>query len=154
MVAVRRKVAPAAPKPKRRENAVLSDIRLAIGSRPDMLAVRVAAGLFDIPGGKGGKVRAAPDGTPDLLCTWRREITVHHVANRDGFTPHERIVTHVIGQSVYIETKRLDGGVQSDEQKAFQSVAEQMGALYILARSVAEVEAVIGPPHIQNRIGD
>lgn len=139
-------------KPRQRENSVLAAIRLAIGSRPDVLAVRIATGMFLLPDGSGRRIRSAPDGTPDLLCTWRREITVHKIMNPDGFNPHERKETHVIGQTVYIETKRLNGGRQSDEQKAFQSMAESMGAIYILARSVEDVEAVIGVQ--QNKMGD
>lgn len=140
------------PKPKERENAVLAAIRLAIGSRPDVLAVRIATGMFLLPDGSGRRIRSAPDGTPDLLCTWRREITIHRIMNADGFNPHERKETHVIGQTVYIETKRLNGGRQSDEQKAFQAMAESMGAIYILARSVEDVEAIIGTQ--QNKMGD
>lgn len=142
----------ATAKPKQRENSVLAAIRLAIGSRPDVLAVRIATGMFLLPDGSGRRIRSAPDGTPDLLCTWRREITVHKIMNPEGFNPHERKEMHVIGQTVYIETKRLNGGRQSDEQKAFQAMAESMGAIYILARSVEDVEAVIGVQ--QNKMGD
>ena len=143
--------AAAAPKPRQRENAVLSDIRLAIGQRDDVLAVRIATGVFLIPNGTGQRIRSAPDGTPDLICTWRREITIHEIQNKDGFNPYERTSTHAIGQTVFIETKRLHGGKQSDEQIAFQAAAEKVGAIYILARSVEDVEAVIGTS--QNRVG-
>ncbi len=138
-------------KPRQRENSVLAAIRLAIGSRPDVLAVRIATGMFLLPDGSGRRIRSAPDGTPDLLCTWRREITVHKIMNPDGFNPHERKEMHVIGQTVYIETKS-DRGRLRPEQIAFRAMAESMGAIYILARSVEDVEAVIGVQ--QNKMGD
>lgn len=145
-----------APKPKaptrKRENSVLADIRLAIGQRDDILALRIATGVFLVPNGTGQRIRSAPDGTPDLICTWRREITVHEIQNKGGFNPYERVSAHVIGQTVFIETKRLHGGKQSPEQIDFQIAAEKVGAIYILARSVADVEAVIGTA--QNKIGD
>lgn len=147
----RKPVATAAPKPRRRENAVLADIRLAIGQRDDILALRIATGVFLIPNGTGQRIRSAPDGTPDLVCTWRREITVHHMFNADGFNPHEKTMTHVIGQTLFIETKRLHGGKQSQEQIDFEFAAHKAGAIYILARGVEDVERVIGTQ--QNKIG-
>lgn len=149
---VKRKTAAPTPAPKKRENAVLASIRLAIGQRDDILASRIATGVYMLPDGSGRRIRSAPDGTPDLICTWRREITVHEIQNKDGFNPYERISTYVIGQTLFIETKRLHGGKQSQEQIDFQIAAEKVGAIYILARSVEDVEAVIGSQ--QNKLGD
>lgn len=144
-----------APKPKaptrKRENSILATIRLALGLRDDILALRIATGVFLVPNGTGQRIRSAPDGTPDLICTWRREITVHEIQNKEGFNPYERVSTYVIGQTVFIETKS-DRGRLRPEQEAFQVAAEKVGAIYILARSVADVEAVLGTA--QNKFGD
>lgn len=148
---VKRKTASTAA-PRKRENAVLADIRLGLGRRDDILAQRIATGVFMLPDGSGRRIRSAADGTPDLICTWRREITVHEIMGKDGFNPHERVSTYVIGQTLFIETKRLHGGKQSEDQINFQIAAEKVGAIYILARSMEDVEAVIGTQ--QNMLGD
>lgn len=148
---IKRKSTTATP-PRKRENAVLADIRLYLGKRDDIFAQRIATGVFMLPDGSGRRIRSAVDGTPDLVCTWRREITVHEIMGKDGFNPHERVSTYVIGQTLFIETKRLHGGKQSEDQINFQIAAEKVGAVYILARSVEDIEAVIGSQ--QNTLGD
>jgi len=49
------------------------------------------------------------------------------------------------GRALYIECKREKGGRQRKEQKTFQRVVESLGALYILAPSVADVDKVLIP---------
>jgi hypothetical protein len=49
------------------------------------------------------------------------------------------------GRTLYIETKREKGGRQSKEQQIFQRTVESMGAVYILARSVEDVDRVLNP---------
>ncbi len=47
------------------------------------------------------------------------------------------------GQAIAIECKRLKGGRQSNEQKQWQRNFERGGGIYILARSVNDVEVAL-----------
>jgi hypothetical protein len=46
------------------------------------------------------------------------------------------------GRSFFVEVKSVTGR-QSAEQRAFQHICEQWGAVYVLARSVEDVEAAL-----------
>jgi hypothetical protein len=48
------------------------------------------------------------------------------------------------GRRLEIEVK-TERGRQSEEQKAWQRITESVGGLYILARSVEDVDAVLAP---------
>lgn len=49
------------------------------------------------------------------------------------------------GRLLMIEVKRAKGGKQSDQQVTMQRVIEAMGGIYILAKSVEDVDAVLMP---------
>lgn len=55
------------------------------------------------------------------------------------------------GRLFGIELKRLKGGVQSPEQQWFAACLEFVGGLYVLANSVAVVEAAFPPVAVQPR---
>ena len=49
------------------------------------------------------------------------------------------------GRFVAIECKRPKGGVESPDQKRFGESVRAVGGIYVLARSVADVEAALPP---------
>lgn len=89
-------------------------------------------------------IRSAPTGTPDILGIQRRTVERRTVTNPGGFNPVERLGQHTYGQAIAIETKSTTG-TQQREQADFQTAWESMGGIYILARSVDDVLAVLGP---------
>lgn len=89
-------------------------------------------------------IRSAPTGFSDLVGVQRRTVERRTITNADSFQPHERIAPHTYGQFIAIEAK-ADDGEQSPEQIAFQSAVESVAGIYILARSVEDVLAVLGP---------
>ncbi len=53
------------------------------------------------------------------------------------------------GRLLCIEVKRPKGGRQSAEQARFQENVTSRGGVYVLARSVADVAAALGPPSVR-----
>ncbi len=100
------------------ERHIQQAILATFGARPDVRLWRTNTGKAKM-GDRG--VQFNPPGLPDICGI----ITVH------GY-----------GVAIGIEVKSATGK-QSDEQKAFQRCYEKMGALYILARSVACVSSAI-----------
>lgn len=100
------------------EATIQSAIRLALGQRDDVMLLRINVGKFrPLHGPQDRVIQSAPTGTPDLLGVWN-------------------------GRALAIEVKRPKG-VQSVEQVAFQKAWEARGGIYILARSVDDVEEVL-----------
>jgi len=90
------------------------EIRLALGTRDDVMMFRINVGKFrPLDGGKR-VIQSAPNGTPDLLG-----------------------VIHP-GRAFAIEVK-AQRGRQHEDQAAFQRAWEKRGGIYILARSIADV---------------
>ena len=54
-----------------------------------------------------------------------------------------RFVLPPHGRSAEIELKRLKGGSQSKEQKAWESAVISAGGLYFICKSIAEVEGTL-----------
>ena len=100
-------------KAKRSERAILAEILLTIGSRPDLRVWRNNTGQMPTPDGR--VIRFGLPGSADILGILK---------------PHGRFLA--------IECK-TEIGRQSEHQKAFQAMIESHGGLYILARSVNDV---------------
>ena len=75
----------------------------------------------------GGVMRVGLPGSPDLIGAMSVVISPQDVGRR-------------MAVAVGIETK-ASNGKQSDQQRAFEARWVAMGGLYVLARSVADVEA-------------
>ena len=138
---------PKRPKPPRRreESKLLAEIRLAIGSRPDILAARINTGLYKAPHSEH-RIRSAPTGYPDLPITQLRRVLEHVViGGESAMMRYEKDRWFTYGQTIFIETKRPVGGKLSQEQKDFAVAAERVGAMYIAPTSVAEVLDFLGP---------
>ena len=120
------------------EARLMANIMIAVGSRPDVLTLRVQPGLFRSLYGKR-VVRSAPKGTPDLMLFQRREITRHfHYENPTAFHLLEKNKAFSFCQTVFVECK-TNRGVLSQEQIDFRAWAVKMGAVYVVARSVDDV---------------
>lgn len=137
---VKRATPPRAPR-KKEESNLLAEIRNTFGARPDVLLVRINTGVFDARGGY--KVRSAPNGYPDLQLVQRRRVKVRY-RTESNFSAYEEDRWHYYGQAIYIETK-TKRGVMSKEQTAFMNAAVKAGAIYVLARSMEDVERELGP---------
>ena len=92
------------------ESQVLHDVRLYLQSR-GILSLRIQPVLAKPPHGR--PFWTAPPGVSDLLCCSS-------------------------GRAVAIETK--GAGRQQENQRNFQAAWEKAGGLYVLARSVEDVE--------------
>lgn len=89
------------------EKAIQSDILLAIGRLPGMLAWRNNTG--SLPNPHGGRISFGLVGSPDILGCY-------------------------YGRFVGIEVKTPTGR-QSDQQRKFQAALTRSGGVYIVARS-------------------
>ena len=99
------------------EAQIQAKILLAFGATPHMRIWRNNSGLLWAPGPGGTmrRVRASAEGAPDIIGLLRG------------------------GLFLGIEVK-AERGRQDPAQVAFQKMIETMGGLYILARSVEDVE--------------
>lgn len=128
-----------------KESTLLAKVRLAIGTRPDIMAFRVNTGVFrPLHGDQKRAIRSAPNGTPDLIGTQLCRIKAFHVVNEHSFQPHRKEYHFVYGQAFAIETKTAKGA-QRKAQEDWQTAFERVGGLYILARSVDDVIEALGP---------
>ncbi len=98
------------------ESQILSDIRLAIGSRPDARLFRSNAIKVRAP--NGAWVQSLPVGWPDLTGVLQG------------------------GRMLVVECKK-PGGALSDEQVRFGEMFTRFGALWVCATTVEEVEDAI-----------
>lgn len=131
---------------RKQESKLLADIRLYLGERDDVLAVRINTGVFRAMH-SAGVVRSAPTGHPDLVACQRVQLNVSRVVNPDGFNPHTRERQVEIGRYVAIETKSAKG-VLSQDQQNFRAAVERVGGLYIVARSLDDVIQALNKPII------
>lgn len=128
---------------KREESTVLARIRLACGSRADFLLTRINTGVYAAPGKPAQRIRSAPNGFPDLIGTQLRRV-LEMYRREHTFGAHEVERWHVYGQAIAVETKAKNGEL-SDEQRLFRAAFERVGGIYVVAREVVDVEAVLGP---------
>lgn len=126
-----------------RESTVLARIRIEVGSRADFLLTRINTGVFSAPRNPKSRIRSAPNGFPDLIGTQLRRV-LEHYKNEHTFGAFEQDRWHAYGQTIAIETKSKDGEL-SDEQRLFRQALEAVGGIYVLARSVDDMLAVLGP---------
>lgn len=130
-------------KPRAKEESrLLADIRIAVGARADFLVTRINTGVYAAPGKPRQRIRSAPNGFPDLIGTQLRRVLEMH-RREHTFGKHEEERVHTYGQTIAIETKAKDGEL-SDEQRLFRRALEAAGGIYIVARSVDDVLAVLG----------
>lgn len=61
---------------KREESKLLAQIRLAVGARRDFLLARINVGIYAAPENPKVRIRSAPDGFPDLICTQLRRVKI------------------------------------------------------------------------------
>lgn len=97
-----------------READILSLILIYVTSLPGSYFWRQNTGVFNDEQGRR-RVRACPKGTPDIIGVLK-------------------------GRFIVIEVKRGKGGVHTADQKNWQRNCERAGGLYILARSVSDVD--------------
>ena len=126
---------------KKEESNLLAQIRLKFGARPDILMVRINTGVFDAKGGY--KVRSAPNGYGDLQLVQRRRVWRKVTRGVNSFMPHDEESWFYYGQAIYIETKTTKGKMTKD-QINFMNAAMAVGAEYILARCMEDVEDALG----------
>lgn len=96
------------------EAALQQQIRLALGTREDIMAFRINVGKFRPLDGGPRVIQSAPEGTPDILGVIRP------------------------GRAFAIEVK-APTGKQRTAQVAWQHAWEKRGGIYILARSLDDV---------------
>lgn len=97
------------------ESAFLADVRLYLGTLPDVFVIRINTGVFrPLHGPQDRRIRSAPNGTPDLLgrCLW---------------------------VPLAIETKSAKGP-QRQAQIDFEREWSK-GGIYVLARTMADIDA-------------
>lgn len=131
-----------------KETPLLAAIRLAIGTRPDVLSARINTGLFTVKG--GGRVRSAPTGYPDLQCVQLRRVKTRRTVETNFSLYEGPEHWFYYGQTVYIETKRPKtdsnrAGTITQEQQDFCTAARAVGADYIMPTTVQEVLDLLGP---------
>ncbi len=111
------------------ESALVSQILLEIGSRPDVRLWRSQP--LAARGPSGRVIRALPKGHPDLTGIVRCE-------RPDPITGQPV----VFGRALYIECKSATGRVRPEQQK-FADMLLLFGAIYVLARSVDDVRRAL-----------
>lgn len=105
---------------KLREGSVQAAILAYLALRGDCFFWRANTGAARL----GGQfVRFGPKGQSDIICC----------------------CASLGGRMVAIETKRPDGGRESEDQRIFRESVIAAGGVGIVARSVDEVEAALGP---------
>lgn len=107
------------------EALVKSQVLLAVGRRPDLMAWNNPTGVARSMDGKR-VIRFGVNGSGDVLGVLAVTVT------RD-------MVGTVIGQAVSIETKRGKDGKQRQSQKDFERAFAAHGGRYILGNSVEQV---------------
>ncbi len=124
------------------ESRLLAQIRLAVGSRPDFLIARINTGVYSAPSNPKSRVRSAPNGFPDIIATQLRRANYTYEVN-STFSSFSEQRWFYYGQAVAIETKAPKGKL-SEAQENWRDAFERVGGIYIVPRSVEEVEAVLG----------
>ena len=143
MAAARKPVRKSTTPRKRDESKLLAEIRLAVGARPDFMLMRINTGVFAAIDNPSRKIRSAPDGYPDAQGVQLRRV-LEHQRTETNFSLYEKDDWYYFGQTIYIETKEPKNGRMREAQKNFRKACRAVGAIYIEARSVADVLGVLG----------
>jgi len=121
------------------ETAIKRAILADIGSRPDMMVEQRDVGFDEMR-----KIKYGTKGEADIRVLWKRKYRMSFQNHRNPFHQLDKVVERVVGQAVAIEVKTpRKGSKQSKEQKAWQKAWEDMGGIYIIARSVEECREAI-----------
>ena len=119
------------------ESPWLAEVRRWLGTRPDIMGWRQHAGTFCPPNHPTTRVKVAPDGIGDIMCTQLRRVAgpnirVMEIVNPDSMQPLERETEWYYGQSCAIETKAR-GKKQRESQEDFEDAFLSVGGVYIVA---------------------
>lgn len=109
----------------RHENEIQRDILLWLGSQPDLRVWRQNSGAMRNPAGR--LVQFGVPGQPDIMGL---------------LLPS--------GRMLGVEVKSATGR-QSEKQRVFQVMMERFGGLYVLARSVIDVQQAVHAHRLVNQ---
>lgn len=107
------------------ETKIQNSALLAVGARPDVLAMRLHSGVFRAYDDPTKIVRVGQPGLPDTLLLVATEITADMIGR-----------TVPIAVAAEIKTQR---GRQSEAQARWQSAFQQRGGVYELVRSAEQM---------------
>lgn len=102
---------------------------IAVGQRPDVLAMRLHSGCFRSMDDPTKMVRVGQPGLPDTMLLVATEITPDMIGK-----------TVAVAVAAEIKTAK---GRQSDAQARWQAAFEQRGGIYALIRSPDEMTALV-----------
>ena len=111
------------------ETRIQNNALLAVGQRPDVLAMRLQSGVFRAYDDPSKIVRVGQPGLPDTMMLVATEITPDMVGK-----------TVPIAVAAEIKTAR---GRQSDAQRNWQRAFEARGGVYQLVRSPDEMIGLV-----------
>ena len=112
----------------KKETNIQNASLLAVGSRPDVLPMRLQSGVFRSLH-DDRVVRVGQKGVADSILIVAVEITADMIGS-------------LVPVAVAAEFK-TQKGKQSDDQKLWQSAFEKRGGIYRLIRSAGEIEALV-----------
>jgi len=111
------------------ETKIQNSALLAVGARPDVLAMRLQSGVFRAYDDPDKIVRIGQPGLPDTMMLVATEIT-------------PEMVGKTVAVAVAAEIKTAQGR-QSDAQRAWQRAFEARGGTYELVRSPDQMIALV-----------
>lgn len=111
------------------ETKIQNTALLAVGQRPDVLAMRLHSGVFRAYDDPDKIVRVGQPGLPDTMMLVAVEI-------------RPEMVGRTIAVAVAAEIKTAKGR-QSEPQKRWQQAFERRGGVYRLVRSAAEMVGLV-----------
>lgn len=111
------------------ETNIQNECLLSVGSRPDVLAMRLQSGAYRAMDNPNRIIKVGAPGMPDTMLVVAVEITPDMVGQ-----------TMAVCAAAEIKTST---GRQSEAQKRWQSAFEKRGGVYRLVRSPADMLALI-----------
>ncbi len=117
------------PVKKRSEASIQQDIRIALGQRPDVLIQRRSVGTFYTR--NGTPIKIGHKGEPDL-----QGVISGQKCPNCGHSIHAK--------PFGIEVKTASGRQRKDQQAYEKNIANRVGIIYILARSVSDALKGLG----------
>ncbi len=111
------------------ETKIQNSALLAVGSRPDVLAMRMQSGVFRSYDDPDKIVRVGQPGIADTMMVVATTITPDMVGK-------------TVGIAVAAEIK-TDTGRQSPAQRRWQAAFQQRGGIYALVRSAAQMVELV-----------
>lgn len=112
-----------------RETRIQNASLIAVGQRPDVLAMRLHSGVFRAYDDPTKMVRVGQPGLPDTMLLVATEITPDMIGK-----------TVAVAVAAEIKTAK---GRQSDAQARWQAAFEARGGIYALIRSPDEMTALV-----------